>query len=475
MLLKELLNGLRYSLSGITEDTGITAPFPDSRLCEKGGLFVCLDGAEEHIPEAIRKGAAVMSSKPVSGVPCVTVRDVRYALSVVYNNYYKDPGKGMRLYGITGTNGKTSVAEFLSSCLRADGRRVGSIGTLGCFADGERIDIPVESGRVMTMTTPDPSYLYRALALLRDKEITDVVMEVSSHAIAQKRVDALRFQTGVFTNLSPEHLDFHKSMEDYFRTKASFVARCETRIVNGDDSDCRRFAAAVPSHCVGMNDAADVFVTAGGVSYRAFDCGRIESAVGGEFTVINTLLAVKAARCAGVPFEKCACGIASVESVRGRVERAVKREDAGFDVMIDYAHTPAALESILSHLRRVCRGRIICVFGCGGERDRSKRPVMGRIAEGLSDGVIVTSDNPRGEDPLEIIRDITDGMKSDRFVVIPDRRKAIIAAVSMAEEGDTVLLAGKGHETYELVGENVGRFDEREVLKEALRLKKTND
>ncbi|MBE6587925.1 MAG: UDP-N-acetylmuramoyl-L-alanyl-D-glutamate--2,6-diaminopimelate ligase [Ruminococcaceae bacterium] len=480
MLLKELLFGLEYKLLYVDCDCQISRPFCDSRNVTEGGLFVCLEGRSTdgalYINEAINAGAAaVVSQKVRDGVPTVVVRDTRYALAVIWNNFFGRPGEKMRLYGITGTNGKTSTAHFLASCLRADSRRVGTIGTLGCFAMGERISCTGSEikGAAAAMTTPDPEYLYGTLAEFRSRGITDVVMEVSSHAICQRKVDCLSFCVGIFTNLSPEHLDYHADMEEYFRVKASFVARCAIRVVNTDDPWGSRFSAAVPSFRTGMESIGDIKIGNGGVSYT-FEGERIRSSVGGEFTVYNTLLAYRAALLCGVSPKNAAAGIASAGEVRGRLERAVRAEDEGFDVIIDYAHTPAALESVLRHLKKGARGKLICVFGCGGDRDPKKRPEMGRIAEIYSDAVIVTSDNSRGESPLAIIRDIIGGMVLSCSVVIPDRREAIFAAVSMASEGDTVLLAGKGHESYEIRGERVLDFDEREIVKEAVRLKNGN-
>lgn len=481
MLLYELLDGIgEYRLFGVRGDIVISSPFTDTRESVEKGLFICIEGCEldghSFAKRAAELGAnAVAANRPIEGVPTVVVNDTRYAAAVIWNNYYKRPAENMRLFGITGTNGKTSTLSFLASCLACHGRKVGTIGTLGAFALGERIDIKgsEKAGVCSAMTTPDPRYLYETLSKFRDMGVEDVVMEVSSHGIAQRKTDPLNFYVGIFTNLTPEHLDFHKSMEEYFRVKASFVSRCERRIVNTDDSDGRRFSLSVPSICVGRDMLSRVSADKSFVSYSFEYKGErvnIKSLVGGDFTVYNTLFAAVAALEGGVSVKNVEKGILSLENVKGRMERA-DTNGAGFDVIIDYAHTPDGLEKVLCHLRRNTVGRLICVFGCGGERDRGKRPVMGRIAESFCDGVIVTGDNPRGEDPLSIIRDITDGMKKDCHAVIPKRKDAIFAAISMAEKGDTVLLAGKGHETYEIGASGFAPFDEREIVKEALNLK----
>lgn len=478
MLLYELLSGLEYRLYGISGDADISRPFSDSKNCVFAGLFVCLQGisfdGHDYAYEVKKKGArACVALYPIEGFATVVVKDTRFALSVIWNNFYKRPTQSMRLFGITGTNGKTSTAAFLSACLKESGRRVGTIGTLGVFFQGERLE-----GECGHMTTPDPEYLYSSLAALRDMGATDVVMEVSSHSVVQKRVDALNFHTTVFTNLSPEHLDLHGTMEEYFRVKASFVSRGVNRIVNGDDVYGRRFSQKVPSVSVGAADTSGVSVTPLGVSYTFLYKDKemnIRSCVGGDFTLTNTMLAAACAALVGVSTADIERGIASVKSIPGRLERVVRREDAGFDAFIDYAHTPAALEGVLLHLRRAVKGSLICVFGCGGERDREKRPLMGACAEALCDAVIVTGDNPRREEPMAVIRDIIKGMTGKNSVVIPDRREAIFVAVSMAGRGDILLFAGKGHENYEIVDTGVRPFDEKAIIKEAVRLKTAID
>lgn len=474
MLLSKLLSGLDVRFFGIDEDMEITRPFSDSRRACRGGLFICLRGTRtdgnKYAAEAMARGAlAVVSERVTAGIPTVKVRDVRYALSVIWNNFYKRPALEMRFFGITGTNGKTSTAAFLSSCLAADGRRVGTIGTLGAAALGKTISRgDSETGdEGAAMTTPDPEYLFETLDRFRSLGVTDVVMEVSSHGILLKKADAIPFQTGVFTNLSPEHLDCHKSLEEYFRVKASFVARCEKRVVNRDCPYCRRFSERIPSLCVGMEDISDLKIGRGGISYILPSPRgeiKIESAIGGAFTAYNTLLAASAALLSGVGPSAVKEGISALYCIPGRLERAVRAEECGFDVFIDYAHTPDALEGVLRYLRNHCHKRLICLFGCGGDRDREKRPLMGRIAQRYSDRVFVTGDNPRTEDPERIIEDITSGMEKGGYTVIPDRKEAIITALSRMESGDTLLLAGKGHETYEIGPSGKRYFDERRIL-----------
>ena len=479
MLLSELLLGLEYRLFGISCDTQVTRPFSDSRECVPGGVFVCIKGeradGHDHAAEAIERGAvAAICKKRIEGIPCIVVRSTRYALAAVWNNFYERPAEGMRLCGITGTCGKTTVATLVASCLREDGRRVGLIGTLGCFANGEKIECEgsEKTDAHAAMTTPDPAYLYRVLSDFRKRGIRDVVMEVSSHAIIQRKVDPLSFAVTVFTNLYSEHLDAHKSMEEYFRVKASFVARGERRVVNCDNSYCLRFSKRVPSVCVLSPMAENISFSAKGTVFDACLSGsrlHIESTLSGEFSVENIMVASQAALLLGVDETTVERGIGRVSCVCGRMERVIDSKAAGFEVVIDYAHTPDALERALMSLRKSTTGKLICVFGCGGDRDKTKRPLMGAVAEKWADTVIVTSDNPRGESSLSIIRDILSGIKSDKCTVIPSRREAVFAAVYTAEAGDTVLLAGKGHEKYEIGERGFSFFDEKEVAFEAMR------
>ncbi len=479
MLLSKLLQGLEYRLCGAFAGTVVSRPFSDSRVPVQGGLFICIRGqrTDGHLyaAAAVQRGArAVVADRVIMGVPTVLVRDTRYAAAVIWNNFYERPGEGMRLFGITGTCAKTSVAQFLASCLRESGAKVGVIGTLGCYANGKRIKCAgsEKCDVAAAMTTPDPAYLYAVLSEFKKRGVTHTVMEVSSHAILQKKVDALSFDLTAFTNLSEEHLDAHGTMEEYFRVKASFVSRGGGRVVNADDPYGKRLCERVHSIGVSRSMLENVCVTGEGVSYDLLFCKeriRIKSSVCGDFTVDNTALAAVCALSAGVPARCVSRGIAAVSSVSGRMERVEESREAGFSVIIDYAHTPEALRKVLEALREQTAGRLICVFGCGGERDRSKRPLMGRVAEEGADAVIVTGDNPRGESAISIIRDIIKGMKKNNATVIPSRREAIFAAVSIAERGDCVLLAGKGHERYEIVNNKKREFDERKIVREALK------
>ncbi len=484
MYLSELLDGLEYSGGGeFADDIEISTPTTDSRECEKNSLFICLDGTrfcgEDFISEAKANGAVacVASHSIECGMLCITVSDTRIAAAVIWNNFYRRPARSMRVFGITGTNGKTSTAMFLKSILEADGRRVGIVGTLGCSAMGtdiesrgaELTDVPA------SMTTPDPKYLYGVLKKMEDMGVDDVVMEVSSHSLLQKKVAPIDFEAGIFTNLSPEHLDCHGDMETYFNVKSTLFGRCRKSIINGDDPYGRRlegiYAASDMAENVELSCGCSYILNYGGAKIP------IRTPVGGGFTLYNTMLSAIAALEAGTSVQAVQRGIESVESICGRMERAVQHEIYGFDVYIDYAHTPRAVEAALSCFSNK-DGRLVVLFGCGGDRDREKRPLMGDIASRLADRVIITSDNPRGEDRQKIIDDIVAGIAEkhkEKCTVITSRRDAIFYAVKEAVEGDIILLLGKGHETWETGKNAKTHFDEREVLKEALGLYKTND
>ncbi|MCI8610815.1 MAG: UDP-N-acetylmuramoyl-L-alanyl-D-glutamate--2,6-diaminopimelate ligase [Clostridiales bacterium] len=477
MQLTKLLIGLDYTACGAPMDADISFPATDSRSVRPGGLFICLRGTvkdgHRYAREAILRGAvACICDTYLSGIPCILVKDTRQAAAVIWNNFYGNPGRALRLVGITGTNGKTSTLTFLSEILAAAGMQTGTIGTLGYRLGGRQIfwegaenpDIPA------SMTTPDPRYLYGMLDYMKQNGAQTVVMEVSSHSLAQRKTAPLYFDTGIFTNLSAEHLDYHKDMESYFQAKASLFDNCKTSIVNGDDPYGRRIRGI---H-VGLYMAKNRRIRPEGVAYQMQYRGRtlpIRSRVAGAFTVYNTMLSAIAALEMGISIGDVIRGIAGVTGISGRMERIVRSTDAGFDVYIDYAHTPEALRAALEGLRQMVPrgGRLTVIFGCGGDRDKSKRPIMGRLAGELCDRVIVTSDNARTEDKNAIIQDILAGMQTrPADAVIPDRREAIIYAVETAMPGDTILLAGKGHENYETGPDGKKPFSERDIVFETV-------
>lgn len=482
MFVCDLLSGLeQVKYVGVSPGIATERPFCHTENAVFGGLFICLRGTRvdghDFAREAIIRGAvAVVCEREMPGIPCVIVEDTRVAASVIWNNFYDRPGECMELLAVTGTCGKTTTASLLASCLEGAGYKCGLIGTLGAFFCGELLEAggSEKKGELGNMTTPDPEYLYKWLRRLADRGATHCVMEVSSHGILQKKVHPLSFSFGLFTNLSCEHLDTHRTMEEYFSVKASFIEGCERKILNGDDEYSKRLAWVENSICVSLDMISQLSLGMDGIDYFLKYKGEkieIKSSLAGEFNVYNTMMAAVCALEAGVAREDIARGIERIRSVSGRFERIADAAQWGFDVFIDYAHTPAAMESLLKSARQMCRGRLICVFGCGGDRDREKRPLMGAIAEKYSDIVIVTNDNPRGESALAIIRDILKGMKKSNSAVILDRSEAIYCAVSTAREEDVVVLCGKGHEEYELWNGEKRTFSEKKLVREALKNK----
>ncbi|MDX2194116.1 MAG: UDP-N-acetylmuramoyl-L-alanyl-D-glutamate--2,6-diaminopimelate ligase [Gemmatimonadales bacterium] len=451
-----------------------TALTADSRAVTPGAAYVAVRGAvadgHAYLADAARRGAGlafVEAPQPVA-LPQVVVRDGRRAAIVLGRAWHGDPGAALALVGVTGTNGKTTTTGLVRHLLNAH-RSAGSIGTLGAF-DGAGEPVPSTAGN---LTTPGPIDLQATLAALRGQGCTHVAMEASSHALDQGRLDGLALAAGVYTNLTRDHLDYHGTMEAYraAKLKLSTLLRLDGwEVVNADD---RAWDALPPRErrvTWGTDPAADVRATAlelgaSGSRFRiAGRFGEVDASIPllGDFNVMNGLAAVATGLALGQPLELLARRLAESPQVPGRMEVLV---DEGFVVLRDYAHTPDALERALRTLRPLTRGRLIVVFGAGGDRDRGKRPIMGRLAAELSDLAVVTSDNPRTEDPERILDDIVAGMASAPRVRLADRRVAIAAALEAARPGDTVLLAGKGHETYQVIGTDKLPFDEREIVR----------
>lgn len=454
----------------------------DSRRTLPGDLFVALPGGHfnghDFIPQALAKGAAAVlyqGTRPDgdgAGAVFVRVADSREALAYAANNFYARPSQELHLIGVTGTNGKTTTTYLIKSILEAWGKKVGLIGTIQHMI-GQQIYASAH-------TTPEAPEFQQLLQEMRTAGCTHAVAEVSSHALAQQRVEATVFRTVVFTNLTQDHLDFHKTMEDYFLAKAGLFSRLLAgdgrSVVNVDDAYGRRLGQEAPGGLsYGLEPdagirAAAVQNTPAGLRFSVTIQGQVhavESSLIGLHNVYNILAAMGAGIAVGVPLEVILQGISAAGNVRGRFERV----DAGqpFLAVIDYAHTSDALARTLQTARALTQGRLITVFGCGGDRDRGKRPLMGEIATDLSDQVIITSDNPRSEDPAAIIREIEAGTVRKNYLVEPDRRKAIEHAVQAARSGDLLLIAGKGHEEYQETGGNRQNFSDREVLQETIR------
>lgn len=449
----------------------------DSRKVQPGDLFVCIRGfvtdGHNYASQAVAKGAAAVlcEQELMLSVPTVQVRDSRNALAFVSVRFYQAPSTACKLIGVTGTNGKTTVTYLLKSILEAAGFRVGLIGTNQNMV-GDRV-LPSER------TTPESLELQQLFAEMVEDGVDYIVMEVSSHSLALQRVAFCQFDVGVFTNLTQDHLDFHHDMEQYLAAKAELFRHCTTGIVNLDDDGGRRILEQLSGKGVsyGVDGGADVFAqevefSAHGVRFACDALGRqatIQMKIPGRFTVYNALAAIGAATACGISMEVIKSALAQTEGVCGRAE--VLPLGLDFTVMIDYAHTPDGLDNILRSVRECARGRVIALFGCGGDRDRDKRPKMGRIGSQLADFCILTSDNPRSEDPAAILQEIEQGMEPGGcpYVVIENRREAIAYALRMARTDDVVLLAGKGHETYQILPTGTISFDERAVVQELIK------
>ena len=473
MRLNQLLAGVALTerRAGDVECSGICY---DTRTMEPGCLFVALPGyktdGHKYIAQALEQGAAaVLCQHPPEGEgPWLVTPDARAALAAVSANWFGHPALDMTLLAVTGTNGKTTTTYLLKAMLDGVlGARVGLIGTNQNMV-GEEV-LPAHR------TTPESYEVQQLLREMADAGCTHVVMEASSHALVLHRLDGLRFRAGIFTNLTQDHLDFHGTMEAYRDAKGLLFRQSDTAVLNLDDEAGRYFArtVAVPRLTYSeRRDEADLTAKnlrlfPDRVEFEAVAAGaisRVRLPIPGGFTVYNALGVLTCGLALGLPLADCADALAKAPGVKGRIE--VVPVPADFAVIIDYAHTPDALENILTTVRDFTAGRVICLFGCGGDRDRTKRPQMGAIAGSLADVAVVTSDNPRTEEPEAIIRDILPGLEGTaaEVVVEPDRRAAIRRALSLAKPDDTVVLAGKGHETYQEVGTRVLHLDEREEV-----------
>jgi UDP-N-acetylmuramoyl-L-alanyl-D-glutamate--2,6-diaminopimelate ligase len=468
MILRELLGDAARGAPPVD----VTALAYDNRLVTPGTLFFCVPGftrdGHDFAPEAVARGAsALVVQRPLGlGVPEILVDDVRVAMAPAAARLHGDPTATLRAVGITGTNGKTTTAFLVRGLLEAAGHRTGLVGTVNAVVGGAE--------RPMVRTTPEAIDLQRMFAEMRDGGDEAVVMEVSSHALALRRSDAIHWDVAVFTNLTQDHLDFHPTMEDYFLAKRRlFESGPAAAVVNVDDPYGARLAAELPEAIRVGIDAPDAPLRATGIESDAtgstftVDGLTLRSPLPGRFNVLNVLGAVAAVRALGVDDATIAAALPHAARVPGRFEPV--DEGQPFAVLVDYAHTPDSLENVLRAARPLAAGRLITVFGAGGDRDRAKRPLMGAVVRELSDVGIVTSDNPRSEDPEAIVAAVLEGAGPGAEVEV-DRRAAIERAVGMAQEGDIVLIAGKGHEQgQEFADGRTVPFDDVRVAREALR------
>ncbi|MCH8273198.1 MAG: UDP-N-acetylmuramoyl-L-alanyl-D-glutamate--2,6-diaminopimelate ligase [Armatimonadetes bacterium] len=483
MRLAELIADL-HGPKEVSGDADISGVCIDSRRIAAGDLFVCLPGSRsdshEFLDDAFQAGAAgavvarreAFESLRIGGRAVVSVEDATDACWRICKRFYKDPSARMKMVGVTGTNGKTTVAWILDQLLRRSGMRSAYLGTLGVTLEDECLKTE--------LTTPFPPEIYATLADIADQGAQVAVMEVSSHALAQKRVDGIEFDLGIFTNLSQDHLDFHSDLEEYFQAKRRLFHSLPTSkeivtVANADDEFGRRLLAeAAQPVGFGSNECdmrlLDAEASVDSLRFSASWRGKrfdAHAPMGARFNVINCLAAITAAAALGVDPESSAGALASIRPAPGRFESVPTGSD--FSVIVDYAHTPDALEKLLASVRELGPRHVLTVFGCGGDRDRAKRPLMAKAVSERSDAVYLTSDNPRTEDPDRIVADALPGVLSNvETHVNPDRAAAIRDAISEARSGDIVVIAGKGHEEYQILGTEKVPFDDRKVAAQAI-------
>lgn len=471
MLLKNLVPEINTQF-GELEISGITS---DSRQIKEGYAFVCISGVTDdghkYAKTAESQGAAVIITEHKIGVKNeIVVKDTREVYATMCANWFSNPADSLKLIGVTGTNGKTSITYMLKSVLEHAGYKVGLIGTIQNMIGNEVIETK--------NTTPGVYELNRLFALMKEKGCSYVVMEVSSHALDQKRVCNLCFDAAIFTNLTQDHLDYHITMENYLAAKKKLFGMCKTAIVNSDDKfyqelisglDCKIVSYSLDDNSTYNAKAVQYYPTS--VEYELVSdniLNHIKFNTGGKFSVYNSMCAAVTALELGLPISTVTAALESITGIKGRAESVPTDRD--FSVIIDYAHTPDGLKNVLKTFADCKKNRVIALFGCGGDRDKTKRPIMGGIAVRYADYVIVTSDNPRSEDPDEIIKDILVGTSGSNtpVKVISNRIDAIKYAVSIALPGDIIVLAGKGHETYQILNSGTIHLDEREVVRDAL-------
>ena len=467
-------------------DVDISGIEHDSRKITAKNLFVCMEGAHvdghNFIPQAVGKGAvAVLTTRknftPPENISALVVPDMLNALAVIVPYFYDYPARAMRVIGVTGTNGKTTTTYLLREIFKSAGLNVGLIGTIQILIGDESFPNP--------NTTPNVIDLQHLFADMRDKKIQVVVMEVSSHALAENRVAGVEFDTAIFTNLTQDHLDFHGTMENYLRAKAKLFdavsrkgrKKNKTAVINIDDAA----STEIIKHCLcekisyGFDSSADLRaaetdIRADGMKFKIrgeFGVMDLTLHITGLFNVYNVLASIGAALAENISPEVIKRALENFRSVPGRFERIFA--DIPFAVIVDYAHTPDGVKNVLATARQIAKGKIITVFGCGGDRDHKKRPIMGELVAEFSDVVIATSDNPRTEDPEKILDDIERGIGDKIHERITDRRAAILRAVELAAAGDVIMILGKGHENYQILKDKTIHFDDREVAREAIR------
>ncbi|WP_416731448.1 UDP-N-acetylmuramoyl-L-alanyl-D-glutamate--2,6-diaminopimelate ligase [Fictibacillus sp. JL2B1089] len=484
MELKELLTYLVNYEMDIQANPEITSIEMDSRKAGKGCLFVCMEGllfdGHDFAETVANKGAAaVLAEKDIDvDIPVIKVKNTKKALAVLADAFYGHPSQKLHLIGITGTNGKTTTSHLIEKVLRDAGKNTGMIGTI-------EMKIKDQSFKVAN-TTPDSLFLQNAFYQMTEEKVEAAVMEVSSHALVQGRVWGCDFDIAVFTNLTQDHLDYHKNMEEYQFAKSLLFSQMgntynrsdrKVAVLNNDDPASKMFERVTSAQVVSYgidNDsdvrATDILIGAQGTTFTLktpIGSREVTLKLIGKFSVYNVLAATTACLLSGLDLDEILASLKEVTGVSGRFEPVIAGQD--FTVIVDYAHTPDSLENVLRTIKEFATGKITAIVGCGGDRDKTKRPLMAGIAANLADHAIFTSDNPRTEDPLQILKDMEEGVDDGNYVTIPDRKKAIEHAVEKASANDVILIAGKGHETYQIIGKDILEFDDRIVAREAIK------
>lgn len=481
MNLVNILKGIDYEIIQGKTNIEINKINYDSRKVKEFDIFVCIKGyatdGHNYINKAIENGAKVVviqdnieiEDKKIIIIKCV---DTRKVLALMGANYYYNPSSKMKIIGVTGTNGKTTTAFMIKDILEANNKKVGLIGTIANYIGSEKIQTE--------RTTPESLELQELFSEMVDKGVEYCVMEVSSHSLELDRVYGVKFDVGIFTNLTRDHLDFHKTFENYYKAKFKLFERSRIKIINIDDNygkqvisdlnelgEDKIFSFSVKEHS--DFQAFDKEMGSRNIKFK-IKLERNEQFIlniPGEYNIYNALGAIIACNKLEIPNEAITNGIEKVV-VPGRCERVTNEYNLPYEIIIDYAHTPDGLENILKTAKEFTKGKLISIFGCGGDRDKVKRPQMGKISIDIADVTIITSDNPRSEEPIDIISDITFGLDKNRYIVIENRKAAIKEAINIANEGDVIVIAGKGHETYQILKNETIHFDEREIVKEIL-------
>jgi len=483
MKLQKLLEYLHPIHPFKGEGPEITSIENDNRKVQKGSLFICIKGytvdGHDFAESAVNNGAAaILAERPLDlDVPVIVVNDTTRAMAVLANAFYGQPTKKLHLIGITGTNGKTTTSHLIEKIFADAGKKTGLIGTMYTKIADKTIETK--------NTTPESLILQKTFQQMVDAGVSLAVMEVSSHALDLGRVHGCEYDVAVFTNLTQDHLDYHKTMEEYKRAKSLLFAQLGNTIdqnkpkfavLNADDPASDMYSRSTAAHVItyGIDQKADlqaknIQMTPKGTNFDLIIDSTIypiQMQLIGKFSVYNVLASISAALVSGIGIKDVIRSIEGVEGVAGRFE--LVNADQDFTVIVDYAHTPDSLENVLKTIQHFAKKRVFVIVGCGGDRDRMKRPLMAQIACSMATDPIFTSDNPRSEDPLAILKEMEAGVQGETYQVIPDRKEAIYTAVNQAAAGDVILIAGKGHETYQIIGNVVHDFDDRLVAREAI-------